>query len=363
MTDGVLHLITTLDRGGAETALLHLVRAQTGRGRQVDVAWIKGPGELQDAFREAGATTHDVGSGGAPGLWRRARRTVRDVRPGVLHTHLFKADVLGAALAGGAGPRLVSTKHNEDVYLRRAHWRALGRRVARRADALVAISPGVERFVRETLGTAPRRLDVIPYGLPPPDRHGDGGAFRQTHGIPADAPLVLCVARLVEQKDHRTLLAALRQMADPPTVVLLGRGELESALRAEADALPGRPVHFVGFAADPSDAYAAADLLVLSSRHEGLGLVILEAAQRGVPALATSVGGVPDVVVDGETGMLVAPGDPAALAAALADLLASPERRATLGAAARRRVTTAHGMERYADRHDALYADLLGAAS
>ncbi len=359
----MLHLATTLDRGGAENALLHLAAEQVRAGHEVTAACLKGAAELEPAFADAGVRIQHVGRDGfgVAGAVARARRLVASLRPEVLHTHLFKADTLGAALAGPRrrGARvLVSTKHNEDVYLREAAWRALGRRVAARADALVAISPGVARFVRETLGDAAARLDVIPYGLPPLARAGDGAAFRRAHGIAADAPLALCVARLAEQKDHATLLAAWRALPSPPHLVLLGRGPLETELRRRVQ---GLPVTFAGFVDDPADAYAAADVVVLASRHEGLGLVLLEAAQHGVPAVATRVGGIPDVVEDGATGLLVPAGDATALAGAVACVFADAALRTRLGGAARERVAARHALGPYAAAHERLYRELLGA--
>jgi glycosyltransferase involved in cell wall biosynthesis len=362
VSGAVLHLITTLDRGGAEKALLHLAAAQAAsRDAQVEVAYLKGDGELTGEFEAAGVPVHDLALRGlaAVGAYGRARRLVRELAPAIVHTHLFKADTLGAALLG---PRrvgrtvLVSTKHNEDVYLRERTWSAVGKRVAARADALVAITPGVARFAHETLGDTIPRLETIPYGLPTAAPNGDGPAFRRTHGVGADEVMVLSVARLVDQKDHATLFAALRRMRSSAHVVLLGRGPLESHLRSEAE---GLPITFAGFVEAPDDAYAAADLLVLSSVHEGLGLVILEAARHGVPAVATHVGGIPDVIEDGVTGLLVPPRSPADLATALDSLVLDARTRREFGEAARERVAALHGVAPCLKSHDRLYTELM----
>ena len=364
MTAGLLHVITTLDRGGAETALLHLVAAQAAApARRIDVAYLKGDGELAAEFERAGAHVHDLRMRGlaAVGSYGRARRLLRDVRPDVVHTHLFKADTLGAALLGLRRPDrtvLISTKHNEDVYLRDRSWRAVGRRVAARADAVVSITPGVARFVADTLAGSVRRAETIAYGLPAPSRTGDGTAFRQEHGIAGDERVVLCVARLAAQKDHATLFAALGQMNTPARLVLLGRGPLEDELRRRAE---GQPIVFAGFVEDPADAYAAADAVVLSSVHEGLGLVLLEAAQHGVPAVATRVGGIPDVVEDGVSGLLVPPRDASALASALDRLLTDDTLRQRLGAAAREHVALSHSVAACAAAHEGLYTELWAA--
>src|ERR1043166_2280589 len=155
----VLHLITTLDRGGAENALLTLCRAFAAKGWDVRVAWLKGQGELAPEFEAAGVPARKF-----------SRREFAKLDPDVVHTHLFKADVAGAALVGSRRRRrcvLVSTKHNEDRYLagrslRAATGRTLARRAARRADALVAISHGVVEFFHENVGDVFARMSVIP---------------------------------------------------------------------------------------------------------------------------------------------------------------------------------------------------------
>ena len=366
----VLHLITTLDRGGAEHALLHLCRGFAALGSwRPEVAYLKGRGELAGEFEASGTAVHDLALRGLRGVgaYGRGRRLARDLAPDVLHTHLFKADCLGAAIASSGNRRvLVSTKHNQDMYLhggsaKAGAWRAVARRVASRADAVVAISPSVARFVGETLSNAPKRVETIPYGLPAP-APGDGAAFRSAHAIAPDDTLLLCVARFDEQKDHATLLRAFAAAAGGRPrlrLVLLGRGPLEAELREQAARLAPGGVVFAGFVADLASAYAAADMVVLSSRWEGLGLVLVEAALHGVPAFATRAGGIADVVEDGVTGRLVPIGDDAALTAAIAAAADDPEATRRMGVAARARAFREHALDTYVHRTAALYTELM----
>ena len=357
----VFHLLTTLDRGGAENALLHLVRAfaATGRWRQ-RVAWLKGGGELAAAFEAAGVTAR-----------RLSRRDLARFAPGVIHTHLFKADVAGAAIAGRRSRRgvvLVSTKHNEDRYLcgnslRAATWRTVARRAARRADAVVAISRGVARFFHETLGDCVGAMPVIPYGLPAPRpvSPGEAAAFRTRCGVPPGAALVLCVGRLEPQKDPATLVRAMAQVSSqrPAHLVFLGRGTMEAELRDLAAATAGSNVVFAGFMDDPGPAYEAADVVALVSRWEGLGLALVEAHQHGRPVVATGVGGIPEVVEDGVTGLLVIPGDIDAIAAAILRILGNEPLRRRMSDAARRFAAERFSVERYARDVEDLYDRLL----
>jgi glycosyltransferase involved in cell wall biosynthesis len=359
----VLHLITTLDRGGAENALLHLCRAMKATGRwDLRVAWLKGRGDLAPEFAAVGVPARKF-----------SRREFAALRPAIVHTHLFKADVAGVALLGRrrrGRAVLVSTKHNEDRYLagstlRAATWRTIGRRAVRRADAVVAISTGVAAFFRDTLGDTVGDMPVIPYGLPEPRTVGaeEISAFRARCGVSADAALVLCVARLDAQKDHATLIRAMPQVTPrrDARLVLLGRGPMETELRALAAATPGSNVIFAGFVDDPAPAFAAADVVALASLWEGLGLALVEAAQHGRPVVATRVGGIPEIVEDGVTGLLVPPGDAGALASALTRVLDDRDLAARLGDSARRRAADLFSVERYAADVESLYLRLLKA--
>lgn len=360
----VLHLITTLDRGGAENALLHLCGGFAAEpGWEAAVGYLKGDGELRNEFEAAGVPVHDVGLGAirVDRALSRTKQLLADFDPDVVHTHLFKADCLGAAVAGSSGrPVLVSTKHNEDVYLARNDpvslaWRTLGKGAARRADAMIAISDGVAAFVRRHLGESGGRLETIRYGVPEPAA-GDGQRFRAAHGLPPDAPVILCVARLEPQKDHDTLLQAFAALSPDhgAYLVLLGRGSREEDLRAIA----GERVVFAGFVDDPADAYAAADIVALSSRHEGLGLVLVEAGLAGVPAVATQVGGIPEAMA-GPSGVLVPPGEPGSFAAGLEHLLADATLRKGVGERAREFARERFSVARYLSETKALYDDLL----
>jgi len=359
----VLHLVTTLDRGGAENHLLALGRRLVERGAvEPAVAYLKGEGELAAEFLAAGIPVARVGQS-TP--WR-ASRLLRKVRPDLVHTHLFKADLLGAWLAPRAGIPLVSTKHNEDPYLREMPWRDLGRRAALRARRVVAISGAVERFVGGTLDLPAGHVHTIPYGIAPRERPEGGSAFRASHGIAPGAPLALAPARLSRQKGLDLLVEAARSLpaALPGArVVLLGRGEDEGALRdlVRAKGL-AEVVLFAGFLADPSPAFAAADVVVLPSRWEGFGLAALEAMAAGRPVLASDAGGLPEVL--GDAGTLVPAGDAHALAEALLRAL-SPEavaaaRSGAGGEAGRRRARDAFSLDGAAAAHEALYGEILG---
>ena len=359
----VLHLLTTLDRGGAENQVAALCRALRRRGRvEPAVAYLKGDGELAPALLAAGVPVARLGQASP----LRTLRLLRAHRPEVLHTHLFKADLLGALLAARAGvPALVSTKHNEDPYLVDGIWRSLGRRAALRAGGVVAISEGVARFLGRTLDLPDGRVRVIRYGLDAAIApRGGGAAFREALGVPASAPLAVCLARLAPQKGLDVLVDAARRLRDvlpDARVAIVGRGPDGAALRdrVRARGLQGR-VLFAGFLEDPGPAYDAADCVVLPSRWEGFGLAALEARAAGRRVVVSAAGGLPEAA--GADGVVVPVGDAAALADALAAAL-SPDAVAAARGSARAAAIRARALEEFpldgaAEAHEALYEEL-----
>jgi glycosyltransferase involved in cell wall biosynthesis len=222
-----------------------------------------------------------------------------------------------------------------------ASWRApllrrLEGRLARRVDAVIATSPAVAAGLGGDVAAI-----VNPFG-PAPTAMRDRDALRRAWGVPVEAPVVAAVGRLHPQKGLDVLLDAVALVAarvPSVQVVLAGEGPLEHHLRRRIadESLAGR-VRLVGPTPDPGSALAAADVVVVPSVWESGPLVVTEALGLGRPVVATPVGFVPELIVDGVTGRLVAPRDACALAGAIVDLLDEPERAAAMAAAGRRRL-------------------------
>jgi glycosyltransferase involved in cell wall biosynthesis len=299
-------------------------------------------------------------------------RLVRRLRPHIVHTHTAKAGTLGRLAAWLCRvPVVVHTYHGHVLrgYFSPAKTRAFAaieRALARVTDALVAVSPRVRQELLELgIGRADR-FEVVPLGLdlePFASAERRRGELRRELGLDAATPLAGIVARLVPIKAHEILLAAARLLADrpaPPRVVIAGDGERRAELEAlaAADGLRGR-VHFLGWRADLPRIYADLDVVVLCSRNEGSPVALIEAMAAGRPVVATRVGGVPDVVIDGESGLLVPEDDAPALAQAIARVLDEGELARRLGAAGRRQALERFGAGRLVRDIDALYARLL----
>jgi glycosyltransferase involved in cell wall biosynthesis len=285
---------------------------------------------------------------------------LRRVRPDVVHTHTAKAGALGRAAARVAGvPHVVHTFHGHvfEGYFGPATSAAVvrvERLLARMTDRVVAVSDEVGRDLTERFEVVPRaKLAVVPVGLPLGEFLACDalrGALRRELSLSAEAPVVVFVGRLVAVKEPHAALDAwklVRRDVPDATLVVVGDGDLAPSLRARNDA----GVVFLGWRRDLATILADADVALLTSRNEGTPVALVEAAAAAVPAGATRVGGVPSVVEDGATGVLVPPGDAAAAAAAVVSLLRDAPRRRAMGEAARARV-----VERFSDAR--LLADL-----
>jgi glycosyltransferase involved in cell wall biosynthesis len=301
---------------------------------------------------------------------------MRRERPDIVHTHTAKAGFLGrlaARLALGPRPIVVHTYHGHvlEGYFGRAQtalYRGLERTLGMVSDALIGVSQAtVDDLVR--LGVAPRhKFQVIPLGLDL-DRLTQLGDDVRRRGraeldLGADDVAAVFMGRLVPIKRVDRLidaLATVRSLGVPLVLIVVGGGELEDSLRAQAQALGvGDAIRFAGYRADVAPMLAAADLAVLSSANEGTPVALIESAAAGLPLVATDVGGVAEVVVEG-TGSLIGQDDAQGLVDAIAALARDPALRARCGAAARSHVLGRYAAARLVDDVDTLYRELAAA--
>ena len=274
-------------------------------------------------------------------------------RPDVLHTHLVHADVLG--LPAGALARVplrISTKHGFNEFRSSRLVAAADRAAARFAHLQLAISSGLADYLAETEGFARSAFTVVHYGIepgpePPP---------------PPAEPRLLAVGRLIPIKGFDVLLrafAAARAELPELTLDIAGAGPLEAGLRAAAP----EGVTLLGRVAEVQPLYERSLAVVVPSRGEGFGMVALEAAERGRAAIVSDVGGLPEIVVDGETGLVVPREDEGRLTRAIVERARDPTRAGALGAAARQRALAAFSADASADRVADLYRSHLSARS
>jgi glycosyltransferase involved in cell wall biosynthesis len=238
---------------------------------------------------------------------------------------------------------LVSTKHNDDPF-RLGPFRHVERLLARRAARVITITEALRRFTVERVGIPAGKVTTIHYGLDDlPRRWADN----PTVTLPAGARVLLAVARLTEQKGVDVAVRALALVRDRhPGAVLVVLGE--GPARPELERVAGGGVYLLGRVGDVAAWYRRADVLVHPARWEGFGLALLEAMLAALPVVATRVSSIPEILVDGETGVLVPANDADALAAALDRLLADETLRAAYGEAGLRRARAEFSVERMA---------------
>jgi glycosyltransferase involved in cell wall biosynthesis len=385
----VLRVIARLNMGGPALHVAYLTSGLAERGYETTlVAGTLARGEDSMAFvaEQLGVHVEHL-----PELSReispfrdaravvRLARIIRKERPQILHTHTAKAGAVGrmaALLAGDARPPIVVHTFHGHVLrgyfdpVRTYGFRLLERWLARSTTKLIAVSPQV-------------RDDLVGFGVAPPERFAivrlgielerrvatDDDARRETRrvlGVPQDAFVVGWVGRMTAVKNTDDVLLALRTLQDRGVdgyLLMVGDGPDRERLEQRAHDLElTRRCLFLGYQEEVARFYAALDAMLLPSVNEGTPVSAIEALAARRPVVATRVGGVPDVVDEGEDGFLVEPGAPAALAERLERLAREPKLRERMGERGRARVLERYAVSRLVDDIDALYRELLAQA-
>jgi glycosyltransferase involved in cell wall biosynthesis len=304
------------------------------------------------------------------GPWRELIGFMRRRGVDVLHTHKLGSNFWGSILSAPAQiPVLIAEEHG--VATERPHVRRiLDPLIARRADAFVAVCGADRDRMIEVEGVPPGKIRVIHNGIVGDRRRSTPEAVRKELGISPDAKVVGAVATMRPEKAIDVLIQAAaplaRQFPDLRVLLVGGPDFVQPQVRAELeefrDSLNLREVvTFVGLRLDIPDIVSAFDVAVLCSDREASPLSIMEYMEAGKPTVATRVGGIPELVQDGQTGLLVEPRDPDGLAEAVATLLDDPERSAAMGEAARELRRTEYDLGVTVKRFEQLYEELAGA--
>jgi glycosyltransferase involved in cell wall biosynthesis len=364
----IAHVLPSFQIGGQERVALDLARTYQGEGHQVCAISLEGgpEGPLGAAFRAAGVEAWAVPKGPRvdPTLPFRLARRLAAEHIQVVHTHNPMALTYGAPAGKLVGAVVVHTKHGEN--LEQHGRRVLVRRaLSVLADAFVAVSPQTAAAARASRDVREAKLRVIPNGIDlsrfgDPDGLARSGA-RQELGIPGEAWVVGSVGRLAPEKNHALLVRALApRLGERARLVIVGEGPERAAIElAVRETGTARWVHLPGARSDVPRLLAAFDAFALPSISEGLPLVLLEAMAAGLPIVATSVGGIPDVVQEGVTGLLVPAADGDSLRGRLSMLQDDPALARRLGLRAREIALQRYSLRSMSDAYLELYRSLL----
>lgn len=348
---GVAFLSTTGTVGGMERVVCDLSRSFVERGWQVRTVFPETPDQtalLQwcASQKVAAETNPAVLEVTQPHTWkhvRELRQFLQNLKPDVVNLHyganfISIKDVLAVRLAGVR--RCVVTVHHPTSWKEAgARKRLLTATAAMLVDKVTAISQATYAVLQEA-GIPTSKLHLIPCGVRPPQLLLDRAEARRKLGLPQHATIIGCLGRLVPHKGVDDLIgatAAAAGTAEGLFLAVAGDGPERSALEQRASELLGGKARFLGRVPEAHEFLAACDIFVLPSYLEGFGLVYIEAAFHGIPSIGVNTGGVPEAIIDGVTGLLVPPGDNAALAGAIQRLYNDVPLRLALGTAARTR--------------------------
>jgi phenylacetate-CoA ligase len=369
----VAHVVLALRMGGLEQVVLRLIERLDRDRFEPIVCALEEQGELAAHLERLRVPVHVVprSPGLDPSTAVRLAAFLKRERVDIVHTHNPSPHLYGALAAaivrregpdGRALPRVVHTKHGRNYP--GAPRKVLANRLASAfSDKIVAVSEDAHRVALDLERVDPHRLVTIRNGVDTElFRPSDKAQARRALGVPTEGLHIGCVARLSAEKDHATMLEAfaiVRARRPDAHLTLVGDGAERRALEAQRDRLGlSGAVTFAGQRDDIAAILSAFDMFALSSRTEGMSLTLLEAAAAGLPIVATRVGGNPEVVADGETGLLVPAGDPARFAEALLATAARADLGA-MGERARVRVAERYDMGRTAAAYEALYDEVL----
>jgi glycosyltransferase involved in cell wall biosynthesis len=368
-TLNVTHVVLSLDVGGLERNVVNQLRVGPELGQRVSVVCVERRGALGPRAEALGARVVclDKRPGVRVGLIARMRAALRELRPDVVHTHQIGPLFYTGPAARSLGiPLLVHTEHGKERYAGRRRTRWLGRLAGLFAKRFYCLTEDMATAVTEHRIVPPRKVRVIQNGIAVDDYTTpcDTAPVRSSLGIPPAARVIGTVGRLNEIKRQDLLIRAfarVRERAPDVHLLLVGDGPLLGDLRNQAARLGvGACVHFAGYQEWTPPYLQTMDVFALTSRSEGMPQAVLEAAVTGLPIIASKVGGLPEVIEHGRSGLLFDPGDEPSLVTGLLDLLGDRERGRRLGRAARAGVEKAFHIRRMAADYQRDFLELMG---
>lgn len=363
----VLHLVTSLEVGGAQHGMLLGLPRFDGDHYEHIVCSIMDRMQMAPQFQAAGIEVRTLGLSRKTDIavTVRLRRLLREIRPDILHTYLLHGNLLGRLVGKLVGvPTIIGS---ERTIGQARLWGRLATRLTNPlTDAVEANSEIGGKAIADDLGVPRNKIEIVRSGLDIAafKREQDRDALRSDLGVGTDQHLIVFMGRLRRVKGVcYGIRAFAKAIAVQPNIrmVLAGEGSDRESLESLVNELGiSENVEFIGVRNDVPEFLAAADSVLIPSLTEGFPRTAIEAMAAGKPVIATRVGGTPEAIIDGETGILVPPMDVDALSEAILRLAGDAELQARLGSAGRERAAQNYSVEKYVARLDAMYRQYSG---
>lgn len=368
----VMLLTVGLGVGGTEGQVLEIASRLDRRRFEVSVCSLKGADIIAHELRARGVRVITLDGRGAwdVRVLYRLARVILVERPDVIHAFLFWANFISRVLGRLLRVPVLISSYRDILLWAKWRNRLCDRFTAGWAHAATCCSEAVRRFALSEVGGDERKYITIHNGVDVARFTSSRTATRADVGLREGIPVIGTVGRLIEPgKGIAVLLQGMAQLAGPPAslscqLLIVGDGPARRQLHALGERLGiSSRVVFAGMRRDIVDLLPLLDVFVMPSLSEGFGIAIVEAMAAGRSVVASAIGGIPEIVQHEETGLLVPPGDPVALAAALHDLLTRPDRARALGACGRQRARERFSIEVVVKRHEDLYERLMAKVS
>ena len=357
-------LTVGLDVGGTEGQILDIASRLDRKRFEVMVCALKGEGVIVKELRDRGVRVSTLGG---KGLWDlrvlyRLFRVVFAERPDIIHAFLFWANFASRVVGKLLRVPILISSYRDVILWRKWGYRVCDRLTARWAHTVTCCSDAVRQLALSEVGGDEQKYITIHNGIDTAHFYPRRMLTKPEVGLRDGIPAIGTVCRLLEpEKGVTVLLEAMAYLAGPSgappcQLLVVGDGPAYDSLRARTEELGlTTQVVFAGMRRDVADLLPLLDIFILASLHEGFGIVILEAMAAGRPVVATSVGGIPEVVSHGQTGLLVPPGDAVALAGAIRSLLSDPDLARSLGASGRQLARERFSIDSVVRQHEDLY--------
>jgi glycosyltransferase involved in cell wall biosynthesis len=363
----VIHLVEDMKTGGAERVIADIAEGLDRNRYDVRVWCITRGGDTADELTEKGIAVMILGISSYHNPFKilKLKRLLREAAPDIVHTHGYFASVIGRLSAQKADVSVILAHVHSTYWDYKKRHIFMERKLSRFTDKIICCSKAVENFVRDFEKIGKGKTAVIYNGVDEERFYPreDTPSIRSELGIDENAPLVGTVSSLTPHKGHEYLFRAaslVKEEFPSAKFLIVGDGPLRTELEDLVKNLSVYPdILFTGTRKDVPKILSVMDVFVLpSSFREGLGIAIIEAMAAEKPVVATDIGGIPEVVKQGETGFLVPPGDPRALAKAIIELLQNPEKAREIGKKGRVRFKEKFTRKHMLSEIDALYQSL-----